>query len=161
MRSQISVGLCLIGVVLAALSVPWEALALPRETSAAGDDCTIDLPSGLKKPGKINKDGKCCSIWDSSECYDVPKTDKDASALKARGKAVATVGMAGGGAATGTTPVQHGPFPGKSGATAVSGASGSPSRFHSVAQEHRQHVEPMKSSGSPSPTPSASPKSKQ
>ena len=41
---------------------------------AEGDSCDIDLPSGLKKPGKV-KGTQCCSIWDDKECYDLPKSN--------------------------------------------------------------------------------------
>ncbi len=34
---------------------------------ATGDDCSYDMDNGLKEPGKINKDGKCCGIW-SGKC---------------------------------------------------------------------------------------------
>jgi len=49
--------------------------ALSRTTAGAtGDACTIDLPDGLKKPGKDDGKGHCCSIWDSTECYDKPSS---------------------------------------------------------------------------------------
>lgn len=41
---------------------------------AEGDDCTIDLPSGLKVPGTV-KGTQCCSIFHSDECYDLPKSN--------------------------------------------------------------------------------------
>ena len=56
--------------------------ALSRTTvGAAGDACDIDLPSGLKKPGKDDGKGHCCSIWDSTECYDKPSSLAQRAAL--------------------------------------------------------------------------------
>src|SRR6478672_5793878 len=147
MRSQVSVGLCLIGITLGALSFDWKAMALPRETSAAGDDCTIDLPNGLKKPGKMNSNGKCCSIWDSNECYDVAKSIKEASAASKSGKTVATVGSAGG-----STPARHYPGQGKTGVTSVSGGSTSASPSHSVAPEKLKNASTIQSNRSSTPT---------
>ena len=39
---------------------------------ATGDACTIDLPDGLKVPGKENAKGQCCNIFHEDECYDKP-----------------------------------------------------------------------------------------
>jgi hypothetical protein len=41
---------------------------------ATGDSCTIDLPDGLKEPGTVSADGKCCSVLHTDKCYDIPKS---------------------------------------------------------------------------------------
>lgn len=41
---------------------------------AEGDDCTIDLPDGLKEPGTV-KGTQCCSIFHSDKCVDLPKSN--------------------------------------------------------------------------------------
>lgn len=40
---------------------------------AEGDDCTIDLPDGLKEPGTV-KGTQCCSVFHSDKCVDLPKS---------------------------------------------------------------------------------------
>jgi|WetSurSiteA1Bulk_404760.scaffolds.fasta_scaffold52603_1 hypothetical protein len=42
--------------------------------NAEGDDCTIDLPDGLKEPGTV-KGTQCCSIFHSDKCVDLPKSN--------------------------------------------------------------------------------------
>jgi hypothetical protein len=54
------------------------ASALPFLTStvalaAGGDSCSINLPSGLKEPGKDDGKGRCCSVFDSKKCQDIQK----------------------------------------------------------------------------------------
>lgn len=41
---------------------------------AEGDDCTIDLPDGLKEPGTV-KGTQCCSVFHSDKCVDLPKSN--------------------------------------------------------------------------------------
>jgi hypothetical protein len=41
---------------------------------AEGDDCTIDLPDGLKEPGTV-KGTQCCSIFHSDKCVALPKSN--------------------------------------------------------------------------------------
>lgn len=153
MRSFISICLGLVGVCLLMFVFQWKALALPREVSATGDECTIDLPNGLKKPGKLNKNGKCCSIWDSSECYDVPKSPSAINAAKAAGKAFATIGTTSGTKTTSSTGVRNSELGGKLQENAVPVRSASPG---SSAAQKSQKARTLKS---PSPSPSSSPKS--
>ena len=70
-RSSINLGVmilsCAFVISISAWSPTWGAQK--GSAGATGDACTIDLPNGLKEPGKINSDGKCCSIFDLLRCY--------------------------------------------------------------------------------------------
>jgi hypothetical protein len=44
-------------------------------SAAAGDNCSINLPSGPKEPGKDDGKGNCCSVLDSKKCRDIQKGD--------------------------------------------------------------------------------------
>lgn len=43
------------------------------KNGATGDACTIDLPDGLKEPGTVDSKGRCCSVFHTDKCYDIPK----------------------------------------------------------------------------------------
>lgn len=47
---------------------------LNNANGATGDACSIDLDNGLKEPGTVSADGKCCSVFDSKKCKDIPKS---------------------------------------------------------------------------------------
>jgi hypothetical protein len=91
----------LMGLTLLILGQNVEALP---KNSAAGDDCTIDLPNGLKEPGKENKDGLCCSIWDEKKCVEKPSAKANAKRLRKTPKS-ATVATAS------ATPTPRRPIP--------------------------------------------------
>ena len=52
---------------IAALSV------LPTDVGARGESCDINLPNGLKEPGKDDGNGHCCSVFNSSKCTKLTK----------------------------------------------------------------------------------------
>jgi hypothetical protein len=53
---------------VAALSV-----LLPTDVGARGESCDINLPNGLKEPGKEDGNGNCCSVFNSSKCTKLTK----------------------------------------------------------------------------------------
>jgi hypothetical protein len=74
------------------------ALAVAKN-GAVGDNCSIDLPSGLKEPGKDDGKGHCCSVFDEKKCVDLPKSNP------------ASRGALAGGAAKTTAVLQAAPTP--------------------------------------------------
>lgn len=55
-----------------ALSPVTPASAMSRSFSADGDNCSIDLDSGLKEPGTM-KGNECCSVFTPTKCVVVLK----------------------------------------------------------------------------------------
>ena len=66
---------CSAGVDPEPTSSTDEALINRGGFGVDGDNCSINLPSGLKEPGTM-KDGKCCSVFDATKCVDMPKSLK-------------------------------------------------------------------------------------
>lgn len=58
--------------VIGLIVVSPSASAEKKATSADGDSCDIELPNGTKKPG-TKKGDKCCSVFDSNDCVDLPR----------------------------------------------------------------------------------------
>ncbi len=46
---------------------------LPTDVGARGESCDINLPNGLKDPGKEDGNGNCCSVFNSSKCTKLTK----------------------------------------------------------------------------------------
>jgi hypothetical protein len=46
---------------------------LPTDVGARGESCDINLPNGLKEPGKDDGNGNCCSAFNSSKCTKLTK----------------------------------------------------------------------------------------
>ena len=58
-------------LIFALLIITPQAEALNNQgAGAAGDNCSIDLPNGLKEPGTLDGKGHCCSVFDSTKCVD-------------------------------------------------------------------------------------------
>ena len=65
---------------VAALSV-----LLPTDVGARGESCDINLPNGLKEPGKEDGNGNCCSVFNSSKCTKLTKEKPTQAGLAQEG----------------------------------------------------------------------------